>query len=504
MAHNNADYQLMWHQLLPTPERNGATLQSQLRTRLANAILDGHLAAGVQLPSTRELSLMLSISRSTAVLAYERLVEDGYIENRPRSGYFVSHRYLSISGAKKDQSSPSVSDEVLWDQRFKGIRTETKWLNKPHDWQRYRYPFLYGQTDPTLFPIADWRECSRQALDVTSIRGWSPDAIDSDDESLLDQLIRRVLPRRGIAANRDEILLTVGAQQALYLLAELLMDTDTPVAIEDPGYMDARNIFLRRGARLTTLKVDAEGVVPDDAILKGCKYLYCTPSHQCPTGVTLTTERRMALLRWANAEDGVVIEDDYDAETQYVGQPLPALKAIDQNGRVIYVGSLSKSLSPGLRLGYVVAPAPVIKQLRILRRLMIRHPPTNNQLTAALFIEHGHYDRLLRRLKDVLAERADILYNACCNHLPQIDLIAPHGGSAIWARLPAEINTSLLKQAAMTKSILIESGETFFLDENPPTNYLRLGYSSIASDRIEPGIRALAEMLQPRLMRTTS
>jgi GntR family transcriptional regulator/MocR family aminotransferase len=240
-------------------------------------------------------------------------------------------------------------------------------------------------------------------------------------------------------------------------------------------------------------------VVPDEALLQGCRYVYCTPSHQCPTGVTLSSARRIALLAWARRADGVLIEDDYDAETQYVGQPLPALKAIDRDGRVIYIGSLSKSLSPGLRLGYIVAPAAVIAQLRVLRRLMIRHPPTNNELTLALFIEHGHYDRLLRDLRTALAVRAEALYRACRHYLPAMQISAPEGGSAIWARLPAGINTMLLREAAIEHGILIESGETFFLADDAPLCYLRLGYSSIPVERIAAGIEALAGLLHPRL-----
>ena len=499
MTRNSDHHQLLWRQLFPVPQRDGPSLQSQLRNRVVNALLDGRLSAGMRLPSSRDLALMLDISRNTVVLASEKLADDGYIENRPRSGYFVSTRYQLASVPARQEEQPARGAAVQWEHRFNPTQGAAKWLNKPHDWQRYRYPFLYGQFDPGLFPIADWRESSRQALDVTAIRGWAPDAIDHDDASLIDQLILRVLPRRGIGAAREEILLTVGAQQALFLLAELLVEQGTRIGVEDPGYMDARNIFARRGAVLQALAVDADGVVPDPAKLAGCRYVYCTPSHQCPTGVTLSTERRTALLEWARREDGVLIEDDYDAETHYTGQPLPALKAIDHDGRVIYVGSLSKSLSPGLRLGYVVAPAAVIAQLRVLRRLMIRHPPTNNQLTLALFIEHGHYDRLMLTLRCALAERAEALYRACRTHLPAMQVALPHGGSAIWARLPAGINTILLRQAAMEHGILIESGETFFLVDSAPVCYLRLGYSSITVQRIGPGIAALAQLLRPRL-----
>ncbi|TWG88343.1 GntR family transcriptional regulator/MocR family aminotransferase [Cupriavidus gilardii J11] len=498
-------HQLMWHQLFPAPAREGPTLQSQLRTHLVNAVLDGRLSAGMRLPSSRELADMLGISRNTVVLAYERLAEDGYLENRPRSGYYVSPRYtgpavepLPPDGADVPASSSAGTSKVQWQARMHAVGDVARWLDKPRDWQRYRYPFLYGQFDPTLFPIADWRECSRHALDVGAIRGWAPDAIDHDDHSLVDQLIRRVLPRRGIAAKRDEILLTVGAQHGLYLLAELLIRPGTPVAVEDPGYMDARNILLRRGATLAGLPVDAQGVVPDEAVLRHCRYLYCTPSHQCPTGVTLTTERRLALLAWTRRHDGVLIEDDYDAETQYAGQPLPAIKAIDRDERVIYVGSLSKTLSPGLRIGYVVAPAPVIAQLRVLRRLMIRHPPANNQLAAALFIEHGHYDRLMHRMRDTLAQRATVLCDAVRRHLPQMAFAPPPGGSALWGALPDHVDTRQLRQAAMAHGILIESGEPFFLAAAPPHHHVRLGFSSIPIERIEPGIRELARLLPAR------
>lgn len=497
-------HQVMWRQIFPEPERQGATLQSQLRVRLVEAVLDGRLAAGMRLPSSRELADMLTISRNTVVLVYEKLAEDGYLENRPRNGYYVSERYLhhqrpagAAPSRHGDSGAAPLSKPapVDWQARMGGEPAGIKWLDKPGDWQRHRYPFLYGQFDPSLFPIADWRECSRQALDVSSIRGWAPDAIDHDNAALVEQLIKRVLPRRGIAARRDEVLLTVGAQQALYLVNELLVPPGSTVAVEDPGYMDARNIFLRRGAQLVALQVDRNGVIPDATILASAQTLYCTPSHQCPTGITLSTERRLDLLEWARRHDGLIIEDDYDAEMQYAGKPSPALKAIDHEGRVIYIGSLSKTLSPGLRIGYVVAPAEVVVRLRMLRRLMIRHPATNNQLAAALFISHGHYDRFLHQMREELARRAALLIEAVRGHLPMLQFTPPDGGSALWGRFEEEVDTRLLRQAAFEQGILIESGEAFWLADAAPSNCLRLGFSSIQAERIAPGIAALAALL---------
>jgi len=498
---NNDVYQVMWHQIFPNPDRQASTLQSQLRVGFVDAMRDGRLLAGMRLPSSRELADMLSVSRNTVVLVYEKLVEDGYLENRPRNGYYVSDQYLSharttTATAPAIETKPASSNPVDWHRRMIGLPAGMRWLDKPGDWQRYRYPFLYGQFDPSLFPIADWRECSRRALDVSAIHRWAPDAIDHDNESLLAQLIWHVLPRRGIAAKREEVLLTVGAQQALYLISELLVAPGSTVAVENPGYMDARNIFLRRGAHLVGLDIDHEGVLPDRDVLAEAQTVYCTPSHQCPTGITLSAARRAALLAWARECDGILIEDDYDAEMQYTGKPSPALKAIDHDHRTIYIGSLSKTLSPGLRIGYIVAPAEVIEQLRVLRRLMIRHPATNNQMAAALFIAHGHYDRFVHAMREELARRAKALTHALQTHLPEMQFQPPDGGSALWGEFAAGFDTRKLRQAAHEHGILIESGESFFLAQADRINHVRLGFSSIPVDRIEPGIKELAALVK--------
>jgi GntR family transcriptional regulator/MocR family aminotransferase len=494
---NSDVHQVMWHQIFPHPDRHTSTLQSQLRVGFVDAMLDGRLMAGMRLPSSRELADMLSISRNTVVLVYEKLTEDGYLENRPRNGYYVSDQYLrhirdtTATAPARQKETPGQID---WSKRMSALPEEMKWLDKPGDWQRYRYPFLYGQFDSSLFPIADWRECSRRALDVSAIHGWAPDAIDNDNESLVAQLIWRVLPRRGIAAKREEVLLTVGAQQALYLISELLVAPGSCVAVEDPGYMDARNIFLRRGARLIGLGVDKDGVVPDRNSLATAQTVYCTPSHQCPTGITMSAERRMALLAWARECNGLLVEDDYDAEMQYAGKPSPALKAIDHDQRTIYIGSLSKTLSPGLRIGYIVAPAAVIKQLRVLRRLMIRHPPSNNQLAAALFISHGHYERSVHNMRAELAKRAALLTDALRTYLPELQFTPPDGGSALWGQFAAGCDTRQLRQAALERDILIESGEAFFWAHPGQHNCIRLGFSSIPSERIDAGIKELASL----------
>jgi GntR family transcriptional regulator / MocR family aminotransferase len=489
------EYELMWRQLLPQKlhARDGSPLQVQLRTALVNAILDGRLPVGLRLPSGRELAVLASVSRNTVVLVYERLVADGYLEAKPRDGYFVSNGVERAQVRKVH--ARDIPDPPDWSARI--ARNEAalralRWLDRPDGWRRFRYPFVYGQFDPRLFPLSDWRECSRQALEVGAVEAWGQDGQGSDSPLLIDQLIRRVLPRRGIAATPDQVLLTLGTQHGLYLLGELFAQQGATVGVEDPGYMDARNIFARRGATIQPLPVDGGGVCVSEA-LASCDYVYCTPSHQCPTGMTMSTDRRVTLLDHAARHDQVIFEDDYDPETQYVGQPLPALKAIDKSDRVIYLSSLSKVLAPGLRLGYVVAPTPVIAKLRELRRLMLRQAPGNNQLAAALFIQQGYYDRLLHQTRDTLTARAIAVMDALRRHVPGARFDAPQGGSSIWLHLPGRFDALALRAACIAQGVLFDPGEPFFHGAMPG-QYVRIGVSSIPLERIEDGIRVFGRI----------
>ncbi|TIW51618.1 MAG: PLP-dependent aminotransferase family protein, partial [Mesorhizobium sp.] len=232
------------------------------------------------------------------------------------------------------------------------------------------------------FPTAEWRECNRMALAVLEIRNWASDMVDRDDPLLIEQIQARLLPRRGIFANPDEIIVTLGAQNALYMLASLLMTKGSKVAMEDPGYPDARSIFRLAGADIQPVPVDQSGIVTS-SIPQDSGFVFVTPSHHCPTMVPLSAERRQDLLARANRHNQIIIEDGYDSQLLDEA-PQQALKSLDRSGRVIYVGSMSKTLAPGLRLGYIVASAGLIAELRALRRFMLRHPPANNQRAVAL------------------------------------------------------------------------------------------------------------------------
>jgi GntR family transcriptional regulator/MocR family aminotransferase len=205
--------------------------------------------------------------------------------------------------------------------------------------------------------------------------------------------------------------------------------------------------------------------------------------------------RREQLLKQAEEHDILVIEDDYESEINFVGDPTPALKSLDASERVIYVGSLSKTLAPGLRLGYMVAPRPLIEEARALRRLMVRHPPANNQRIVALFLSMGHHDSLIHRLSQTYKNRWQVMGEALNKYLPESSRIPSFGGTSYWVEGPAGLDTRELKERARAAGILIESGDICFMEEDPPQNFIRLGYSSISSKQIEPGVRKLADLI---------
>jgi len=298
------------------------------------------------------------------------------------------------------------------------------------------------------------------SLRVDAISRWTQDRVDHDDDLLVEQIHTRVLPRRGVWADKDEILITAGAQNALFLIGQLLLDQQSVVGLEDPCYVDARNIFSLYTQNKVLFPVGESGVVTDDR-LKDCKLMYVTPSHQCPTTSTMPLEARRSLLKAANLHDVTIVEDDYESELNFVGKPTPALKSLDTDHRVIYVGSLSKTLAPGLRVGFMVGPKKFIKQARALRRLMYRHPPTNNQRTVAHFLSLGHHDSALLRLAHSFKARWEIMDQALKSHDVFSSTAPTFGGSSFWVRLPDRVLASIssLTLSGGSKNSHIDSGD---------------------------------------------
>lgn len=477
----------IWSGLFRISPASGQTLQAQIRQAIVAAILDRQIAVSMPLPSCRVLAERLGVARGTVVLAFQQLVDQGFLIARERRGHFVNPE--AVAGPTRGSAGCSPAPKLDWLDRRRMAPSELPPPVKQLNWIKSSFLFVYGQFDPTLFPTAEWRECNRMALAVLEIREWAPDQADRDDPLLIEQIQARLLPRRGIFASPDEIIVTLGAQNAIYMLATLLMGRGSTVAMDDPGYPDARSIFRLAGAAIEPVPVDASGLVTA-AIPSGAGFVFATPSHHCPTMVPMSAELRQALLADAEAHDRIIIEDGYDSQLAD-DTPVEALKSLDRSGRVIYVGSLSKTLAPGLRLGFIVASAELIAELRALRRFMLRHPPANNQRAVALFLSLGHHDALVRRLSAAFGERRRRLAQAVRDFLPDWRAAPATGGTSIWLEGPRGTDACGLAEAAAARSVLIEPGDRFFATE-APSRFVRLGISSIALQHIEPGIRELA------------
>lgn len=495
----------MWHQLFKLDSSSDQSLQAQLRQALVKAILDGRIPVDIPLPSSRELSRQLSVARNTVVLAYQHLIDENYLVSHERRGYFVNPDILD-GRVDTPRPAPAIADEQSIEQNDEGPETvidllKQRNITRPINWKQFEYPFIYGQADSSLFPVNDWREACRLSLRVDAINRWTQDRVDHDDDLLVEQIHTRVLPRRGVWADTDEILITTGAQNALFLIAQLLLNQDCVVGIEDPCYVDARNIFGLYTKQRVLFPVGESGVVTDER-LSDCKLIYVTPSHQCPTTTTMPLDAREKLLAEATRHDVVIVEDDYESELNFVGKPTPALKSLDTEHKVIYVGSLSKTLAPGLRVGFMVGPKKFIKQARALRRLMYRHPPTNNQRTVAHFLSLGHHDSALLRLTQSFKQRWRVMDDALRQHAVFSASAPTFGGSSFWVRLPENVLAHELEGLAAQNGIIVNAGDHYFASREGPGNYCRLGFSSIPEDKIVDGINRLAQLVETLHNRT--
>jgi GntR family transcriptional regulator/MocR family aminotransferase len=470
------------------------SLQQQIQQMVAGGVLSGRFRPGEKLPSSRKLASHLGVSRITVTLAYNELMADDYLTSADRSGY-----YISENAPEPPQISGRASqDTVDWSRAIGNRFSGALQVDKPADWRSYKYPFLYGQVDPALFDRTNWRTCAVRALGQRDFDSLTADHVDRDDPQLIEFIARNTLPRRGVLANPDEILVTVGAQNALWLTAQVLLTQRRVATHEDPCYPGLRHILKQTRCHRVPLPVDAGGLVPD-MVPPETDVLFTTPSHQCPTTATMPLDRRTELLRRAQQDDFLIVEDDYEFEMSFLKAPSPALKSLDEEGRVIYVGSFSKSLFPGLRLGYLVGPAPFIREARALRSSVLRHPPGHIQRTAAYFLSLGHYDALVRRLRNAFHDRRRLMDKAIESHGLEVAGVGTFGGSSYWMRSPDGVDTLQLAEKLKAQSVLIEPGAPFCEGTGRVYRHYRLAYSSISAAQIAPGIAKIADALNEGL-----
>jgi GntR family transcriptional regulator/MocR family aminotransferase len=469
-------------------------LQGQIRQKLVDAILIGTFPAGCRLPSSRKLAEQLGVARNTVVLVYEQLIDEGFLQSRERSGIYVHENVLEGRVGYHRPAHPDLEVHSRWQEKIRnrtGLKPQFQW---PSDWQSHPYPFIDGYFDTSLYPTSQWREASRMALGARILREGTVTEGDADDPELLEQIRTKMLPRRGINARKDEILITLGEQHALYLLTQLLTDSSVTVAMEEPGNPRMRQLLEQRRAQIIHQPVDENGMVISTRLDKA-QLVYVTPSHQVPTAVTMATQRRHALLKKAREFDQLLIEDDFQHESNFLGQPHPALRSMDGENRVVYVSALPKVLAPGLRIGYIVAAPELIREARKLRQMMIGRPSLINQRTAALFLSMGHYDSFMARLHQEMNRRWYALRDALNHYRPNFATVPNQGGTAFWVLCPDHIEAETLTREAAKRGILIEPDMQYYADSYKARNCFRMGVTSIPGDQIREGVERLRELM---------
>ena len=407
-----------------------ASLQTQLCLRLKGVIQSGSFLAGEPLPSSRELALDLRVSRNTVIAAYDRLIGEGYLEARPRSGLFVNASLPGLQPARIRKERSPLTVPLSATRSAQG-------MGAPR-------PFRPCQPDVRLFPLALWNRIRSRSLRTYGARilYYQPD-FALGLPALRQNLAAYLRDSRGVRCDWHQIAITTGSQQALFLLAHLLLKPHDRVLMEDPGYLGARRAWQSAGASIEAASVDANGIVLPSGPAPARTLIYTTPARQFPTGACLPIARRLALLDLAARLKTWIVEDDYDSEFRYTRPPLPSLQSLDSSGRVIYIGTMSKVLFPSLRIGYAVLPVSLMEGFADLRAVVDDHGPPIDQATLAEFIASGAFYTHIRRCRREYGGRLDTFLGAA--QRTGLPLVFPHtdGGMNLMGLLPSGVDDAI-------------------------------------------------------------
>jgi GntR family transcriptional regulator/MocR family aminotransferase len=455
-------------------------LKGEVYRQLRAAIRTGQLRPGEYLTPSRELAQALAVSRSTVVAAYDRLAAEGFVTSRPGAGVFVSEGPAPAKRGASTRTDGALRPRPVWDS-----------IDLPIGFPPARFDFRTGLPDASLFPHLTWRRLVARALRAAeqTERTYQHPA---GQLSLRTAIAHHIGISRGIEASADDIIVTSGTQQALDFLARVLFSPGDRIAVEDPAYRPPRELFRSLGMRVMGVPVDHHGLVVD-ALPGRVRAVYVTPSHQFPLGVTMSLARRRALLAWAERNDAAIIEDDYDSEFRFGDRPLEPLQTLDTRGRVIYVGSFSKTLLPTLRLGFVVAPRSLRAAMQKVAFVAHWHAPTLAQTALAHLIDSGEFARHIRHVNRIYRERHQVLVGAVSRNFSEhLELLPSTIGlhvTALARTASAEQINAVVRRAAQADvavsdlSLLAVSGSA--------RAGIVLGYGAIPAENIPEGMRRL-------------
>lgn len=457
-------------------------LAGQLYRQLRAGIVDGRLAPGERLPSTRDLATQLGVSRKTTLDVFERLIAEGYLRSRAGDGTFVAHEMTGLAPTPSPLS-PSPGSGSIWEVLPDAL---------PHTppGATLAFDFVGGVTDKSLFPFDKWRSCVSHALRVQA-RGRGSYRDPAGEQELRLAVSRYLAFSRAVVSNWQDVIITQGAQQAIDLMGRVVVRPGDVVAVEDPGYPPARIAFSALGAQVAHVPVDAQGLVVD-ALPDHARIVYVTPSHQFPLGMAMSLERRVALLEWAQRRGALVLEDDYDGEYRFMGRPVESLKSLDKTGVVAYVGTFSKTIFPELRVGYVIPPAPLATAVRRAKQVGDWHSCTMTQTALAKFMLDGYFAKHLRRMhKEYAARRAKLLEHLEGPLSPWFTPHAPAAGIHMVAhlKLPQDEQVLIARAAAVSVGLY---GISAMYGAQPPAPGILFGYGGISVADIQAGMEKLA------------
>jgi GntR family transcriptional regulator/MocR family aminotransferase len=489
---------LSFPHLIPLDKRGATPLYLQIVTAFIGMIRQGLLTPGAALPSTRHLATLLCIHRKTVVAAYEELMAQSWIDAYARKGFFVAHQFPEVRLQQiSDQSANTAYAQHTQYPIDKDLIPLSKIYVRPII-QRGHLAFNDGFPDTRLAPvdllIREYRRFARYQFTPKYLM-YGP---EQGSENLRCELARFLSQTRGLHTQASTILITKGAQMAMYLTAQVLLSKGDEVIVGEPGYYGANEIFEQAGARLNLVAVDREGLDVDvvEAICKRKKVrlLYVIPHHHHPTTVTLSPDRRRRLLELATKYGFAILEDDYDFDFQYASSPIVPLASIDYNGSVIYVGSFCKTIAPAIRIGFMVAPQNLIEQLTRLRRLVDRQGEQLMEEAMANLLKNGDITRHLKRVNKIYQGRRDHLCHLLKDKLAeQVSFETPQGGFAVWISYAPTLSSQTISRKAASLGLFINQAELYYHNKNNTANSIRLGFASLRPEEMEEAIGILCK-----------
>ncbi len=487
--------------MLDDKSASAAPLYRQIYESVRLAILSGKLTSGTRLPASRVLAKQLSVSRLTVVNAFEQLLAEGYLEGKPGAGTFVASKIpedlLQISEAERKNNTAETEPEKVKISKFAERLTETNTRVSRFQSSAESLPFKNGLTAVSEFPFDVWEKLAVRVYRRSryKISGYGEAA---GYRPLREAVAAHFAATRGVHCDIEQIFITNGAQQALDLISRVLLEAGEKVWIEDPCYQEALGVFRAVGAEIVPVAVDAEGFDPAEAekLSDAAKLVYITPSHQYPTGVTMSLARRLSLLEWARKTDAWIVEDDYNSEFRYAGRPLASLQNLDQTERVIYVGTFSKTVFPALRLGCLIVPKNLIEVFRAARWSSDCHSPIFEQAILADFIAEGHFARHLRRMRTLYEKRQNILVEEAEKHLNGLLKVSrANSGMHLIGWLAEGLKAEEICEKAFENGLNLTPLSSYCVETKLPAGVI-LGYTGFDERQIKEGIMKLKEVLE--------